>query len=175
MSRPFLADPRRALPMLVLLVSVAALAVAFASQYLGGLQPCVLCIYQRYPYGVAIGLAILALALPDRPALQRGVLTLAGLALLTSAGIAAFHVGVEQNWWQGTSACGGAIEPGLSLEELRDRLMAAPVVRCDEVPWSLFGLSMAGYNLLYAGGFGLLVLWLTARLPSRRFSTREVQ
>jgi len=175
MSRPFLADPRRAVPMLILLGSVAALAVAFASQYLGGLQPCVLCIYQRYPYGVAIGLAVLALALPDRPALQRGVLTLAGLALLTSAGIAAFHVGVEQHWWQGTSACGGTIEPGLSLEELRDRLMAAPVVRCDEVPWSLFGLSMAGYNLLYAGGFGLLVLWLTARLPSRRISTREAR
>lgn len=174
MSRSLLASPRGAAA-LILLVSVAALAVAFAAQYLGGLAPCVLCIYQRYPYGAAIALTLLALVLPGHPAVQRVALALAGFALLTSAGIAAFHVGVEQHWWEGTAACGGTIEPGLSLEELQAQLMAAPVVRCDQVAWSLFGLSMAGYNFLYAGSFGLLALWLAARVPPRRQRMQEAR
>ncbi|WP_425450302.1 disulfide bond formation protein B [Virgifigura deserti] len=166
MSHPTTPGPRLA-PMLVLAVSIGALAVALLAQYVGGLAPCALCLYQRYAYGAAILFAVIAFLLRDRPALLRLVVGLAGLALLTSAGIGVFHVGVEQHWWAGSSACGGALDPNLSLDELRAQIMNAPVVRCDEVAWSLFGLSMAGYNALYAGGFGLLVLWLALRRRPR--------
>ena len=166
MSHPATPGPRL-VPALVLLVSIGALSVALLAQYAGGLAPCALCLYQRYAYGAAILFAAIAFLLRDRPGPLRVTVGLAGLALLTSAGIALFHVGVEQHWWAGSSACGGALDPNLSLDELRERLMSAPVVRCDEVPWSLFGLSMAGYNVIYAGGFGLLVLWLAFRRRPR--------
>ncbi len=143
-------NDRRLAPAVVLAASVAVLGGAFAFQYLGGLQPCVLCIYQRYPYGVTIALSLLALTLAmqgGRPAMVRALTYMCGLAFLVGAGIAIFHVGVEQHWWQGTSEC-GATGGGKSLEELKQMLEHAPVVRCDAVAWSLFGISMAGYNAL---------------------------
>src|SRR4051812_44404513 len=111
------------LPLFVLVASLGALATALTAQYWGGLHPCILCLYQRWPYGVAIALAIVALALGgssferkalggssfERKTLGRSLrgwaVGLAGVAFLVGAGIAAFHVGVEQGWWQGTAQC----------------------------------------------------------------------
>jgi len=153
----------RRVPLLVVIASLASLAVAFASQYWGGLQPCVLCIYQRYPYGVAAALGLVGLLVAARPAGLRVVLLLAGLVFLVDAGIAAFHVGVEQHWWAGTSECGTTLDLNASPEDLKNQLLNQPPVRCDEVPWSLFGISMAGYNFLYAALCGLAALWFAAR------------
>jgi len=153
----------RSLPLFVILVGVAALAAASFAQYVGGLAPCPLCLWQRYPYGVAIVLGIIALLLTDRPAAGRAVLALAGLAILTSAGIAVFHVGVERHWWAGLASCSGAIDLTQPADKLAKQLMEAPVVRCDQVAWSLFGLSIASYNVLYAGATGLATLWAASR------------
>ena len=153
----------RSLPLFVILVGAAALAAASFAQYVGGLAPCPLCLWQRYPYGVAIALGIIALLLADRPIAARIVLALGGLAILTSGGIAVFHVGVEQHWWAGLASCSGAIDLSLPADQLAKQLMEAPVVRCDQVAWSLFGLSIAGYNVLYAGVTGLATLWAASR------------
>ena len=69
--------------------------------------------------------------------------------LLLDAGIAGYHVGVEQGWWTGTAECTGPAGEAKTLEELKAQIMATPVTRCDEVAFSLFGISMAGYNLLF--------------------------
>jgi disulfide bond formation protein DsbB len=150
--------------------SLAMLAGAWGFQYIGGLQPCALCLYQRWPYWVAMGIGLAGVLLARRLG-ARGMAALAGagaLTFLAGAAIAGFHVGVEQHWWEGLAACGGAgglNDPGLSLAELRARLLATPVVRCDEVPWSLFGISLAGYNfvaslaLAGASGWAARNLW----------------
>lgn len=151
------------MPALVALAAASPLAVAYAAQYWGGLDPCPLCLYQRYPYFVALALGLVGIVAPRAARLP--VLALAGLAFLASGGIAAFHVGVEEGWWQGTAACGG-IDAG-SAEEFKAQVLAAPLVRCDEVPWSLFGISMAGYNFLYAGAAGAAALG-AAGMASRR-------
>jgi len=137
--------------------SAATLAAALVFQHWGGLAPCELCYWQRYPYWGAIPLAIVGAMLPGRA----GALCLAGaaLCLATTAGIGGFHVGVEQHWWQGTSACGTSQGPAASLEELRARLLAAPLVRCDQPAWTLAGLSMAAYNMLIATALGLTAGW----------------
>jgi disulfide bond formation protein DsbB len=148
--------------LLVLFASAALLGGALAFQHLGGYAPCVLCYWQRYAHAAAIVFAFAALLLPRaRPFL----LAAAGLAELAGAGMALFHVGVEQHWWAGTSACGSAVGGAGSIEELRARLLAQPVVRCDEVAWSLFGVSMAGYNALASLALGLLAF---ASLVRRR-------
>lgn len=147
--RPIIADPRFA-PAAVFLASVAVLAAVFLFQYAGGLQPCVLCIYQRYPYGIAIALSLTALALAGRPdgvKFSQILIYACGIVFLAGMGIAAFHVGVEQHWWQGLPECGATQSPK-TLEELRAMLQSQPVARCDEVVWSLFGISMAGYNVM---------------------------
>jgi len=153
----------RRIPLLVVIASLASLAIAFASQYWGGLQPCVLCIYQRYPYGVAAALGIIGAIVAGRPDLLRFILLLAALAFFVDAGIAAFHVGVEQHWWAGTSECGSLLDLNAKPEDLKNQLLNQPVVRCDEAAWTMFGISMAGYNFLYAALLGLVTLWFSAR------------
>ena len=141
---------------LLLGASTAILGSAFASQYFGGLEPCVLCLYQRVPYGAVIVLSGLGLGLsglaPPPKGVIAGLVGLCAVAFLINAGIATFHVGVEQQWWQGTEACGAVGTIARTIEELRAQILAAPVVRCDVVPWSLFGISMAGYNVLASLG-----------------------
>lgn len=160
--------PPRPAAALVVAVGVFALAAAFAFQYLGGLAPCVLCIWQRYPYGVAIALGVVAFLLAGKPQAARALIALAGLVFLADAAIAAFHVGVEQKWWAGTAECGSNLAAGVSAEDLKAQLLAAPVVRCDEVAWSLFGISMAGYNFLLAAVSGIAALAWAARSRSAR-------
>jgi len=144
--------------------SAATLGSALAFQHWGGLAPCELCYWQRYPYWGAIPLAMLGAVLRGRAA----ALCLAGaaLCLAVTAGVGAFHVGVELKWWQGTAACGSTLGPAASLEELRARLLAAPIVRCDSPAWTLFGLSMAAYNMVTATGLAAvagLAAWKSAR------------
>jgi len=132
---------------LAALASAGLLAAVFAMQYLGGLAPCKLCLLQRWPHGavVALGLAALVPALSDGA--RRALLGLIALAFAVTAGIGVYHAGVEYGWFAGPSGCTGTVG-GATLEELRRNLMTAPVVRCDEAPWSLFGVSLAGYNAL---------------------------
>lgn len=138
--------PDRLVPVLVLAVSLGALAVALIAEHIFGLAPCPLCLYQRIPYAFAALVAVMAVAsAPDAQARRRLVGVCAGLFLVGS-GIAGYHVGVEQGWWAGTPACIAA-PLSFSVEELRRALSAPVVIPCDVPAWTLFGVSMAGYNM----------------------------
>lgn len=130
------------------LMAAIILGIAFASQVFGGLAPCELCWWQRYPYMVIMGVALAGTAIKAIP--QKLLLLLLAALFLTDAGIALFHVGVEQRWWQGLSTCSSTVEFTDNISDALEAIMNAPVVRCDEVAWSLFGISMAGYNMLIA-------------------------
>jgi disulfide bond formation protein DsbB len=146
-------------------VGVLSLGIAFGSQHLGGLDPCPLCIYQRYPYGVVIALGVLLALLNRQRRLAILITALAALALFVDAGIAAFHVGVEQQWWEGLKACEGTIDPSkMTVEELANALKQAPVVDCGKPGFTLFGISMAGYNFHYAVAAAIITCVLTVRL-----------
>lgn len=161
----------RSAALMVFAASAAILLGAFVFQYVDGLQPCILCWWQRYPYMATIVLSLAAAAIaPTRPPLARTLLGLSAVAFLVGAGIAAFHVGVEQHWWAGTAECGANFGPAGSVDELRRRLLAQSVVRCDEVVWSLFGISMAGYNFLLSlalAGFAVHAVRSVARQTAR--------
>lgn len=136
--------------------SAALLAGAFAFQYIGGLAPCVLCLWQRWPHGAAVLIGVVALLVGGR------ILPVLGAAAAaTTAAIAAFHVGVEQKWWEGLTSCtAGSIE-GISTADLLnpDVIVAAPV-RCDAIAWQLMGVSMAGWNMILS--VILVGIWLLA-------------
>jgi disulfide bond formation protein DsbB len=125
------------------------LGSAFAFQ-LAGYPPCELCWWQRYPYMAIMGVTLVALAVKAIP--EKFVLLLLAALFLTDAGIAGFHVGVEQRWWEGLSTCSSFVDLSDNLNDAVDAIMNAPLIRCDEIAWSLFGISMAGYNMLIALG-----------------------
>ncbi len=136
--------------------SAALLLGAWGFQHIGGLAPCKMCIWQRYPHVAAVVIGALALMLPKLNPLP----LIGALAAMITAGIGFFHAGVEQGWWEGPSTCTSGDIGGLSAEELMNQIMAAPLVRCDEIPWEMFGLSMAGWNAALSAV--LVLLWLAA-------------
>ena len=128
------------------LVSAALLAGAFGFEHVGGMAPCRLCIWQRWAHlGIIAAATAGLLVLPPRTGL---LLTFA--AAMASFGIAGYHAGVEWQLWPGPTGCTASLSAGASAADLVDQLLATPVVRCDDVPWSLFGLSMAGWNALFS-------------------------
>ncbi|KKJ77818.1 disulfide bond formation protein [Kiloniella litopenaei] len=146
--------------LIAILSSAAVLAAALAFQYIGGLYPCVLCMYQRWAYVVAAAFALLAWIFRKKPALAKITLGASSLSFFASAVIAGFHVGVEKRWWEGTSECqGAALDLSASIEDLTSQLMDQPIVRCDVVPWDLFGISMAGYNIIISLVLTGICLW----------------
>ena len=151
---------------LLFLCSAGPLGLALLSQYGFGLHPCELCLWQRYPYGVLIALALLALALPRK---LRSVMIISILAWAVEAALAFYHVGVEQHWWSSASGCtasGGAA----SLADLKAHIMNAPLVFCDQPELVVFGLSMAGWNVLYS-----LAMVLSLAYVFRQTSPRIAQ
>lgn len=146
---------------LALLGSSTLLGGALAFQYVGGLAPCEMCYWQRWPHLAAIALGLAAWALARRGARQ-ALVALAGLAILAAAGLGLFHAGVEQRWWQGPTTC-SAPPAGGSAQDILAEMLAAPIVRCDAIPWELFGLSLAGWNALLSALIGGAVLWLVAK------------
>lgn len=147
---------RATLTLIATVGSAALLSGAFAFQYVGGLAPCQLCLWQRWPHAVAILIGLVALAMG-----WRGLAWLGALAALATAGIGMFHVGVEQLWWEGLATCTAGSISGISTADLLNPTVdVAPVVRCDQIAWQLFGISMAGWNALVS--LGLALVWVKA-------------
>lgn len=135
--------------------SLMMLLGAFGFEYLGNMPPCKLCIWQRWPHAVAVVAGLLAVAM-------RGKLwpLLGMLGALTTSAIGFYHTGVERHWWEGPASCTSSGTGGMSAEDLLEQIMAAPLVRCDEIPWEMFTLSMATWNGL--ASLGLAVIWWMA-------------
>jgi len=137
-------------------VPAALMAGALGSQFIGGLYPCEMCHWQRWPHYAAIALALLAFVVkpPARPV----AVALAAFAIITSGLIGVFHAGVEYHWWEGITTC-SSTAAGSTLEDL----MRAPLVRCDAAQWTLLGVSLAGFNAIFSLSGGLAALALLRR------------
>lgn len=139
--------------LLALAVSGGLLGGAYVSQYGFGLFPCEMCWWQRYPHFAAFVLALVSFV----AAPQRVWVALAGLAIISSGLIGGFHAGVEYGWWEGITGC-STMPSGIDVMDVT----AAPLVRCDVAPWTLFGISLAGFNFLISCVGGAAVVALAA-------------
>ena len=159
-TNPRLPSPQQT-PALVMIFIAGVLGTAYFFEHVLDIHPCALCQYQRLAWWIALGVAGVTFYLRRRNVLLLTGLTLTIAVILAGAATAGYHVGVEQKWWEGPSSCTSSGLNDLDITALKDAIMSAPVIRCDEVAWSLFGISMAGYNLLLAlgaaAGIGLLI------------------
>jgi disulfide bond formation protein DsbB len=157
-----LRNPRLA-PAAFLPLSLAVIGFVLFSQYVQGYQPCELCLRERWPWYIIVGLSAVGLAYPSR-----WIVLAIGVALLVGAGFGLHHVGVEQRWWPGPDACASTAQGAKTVEQLRAMLLAEPVVRCDEITWTFIGLSMTSYNFLLSLVSSLIALLIARRLPDER-------
>ncbi|MEJ5217327.1 disulfide bond formation protein B [Cognatishimia sp. D5M38] len=146
----------KTMTMLLTLASAAMLISAWTFQYFG-YPPCKMCYWQRYPHMAAVAIGALAYALG-----QRWLAWLGAAAMLATSGIGVYHSGVERKLWEGPSSCTSSGIGGLSSEELFDQIMNAPLVRCDDIPWQMFGFTMANLNAIFSLIFA--VLWIRVAL-----------
>jgi disulfide bond formation protein DsbB len=139
-------------------ISIAALTAALISQYGFNMHPCYLCLWQRIPYAVVILLSVMGVFALKVMGKKYGAFNIAlcGIAFLINSGIAFYHVGVEQHWW--SSSCSFKDLADLAVTDMAAAIKAAPTVSCDQIPFELFGISMAGYNVLLCGGLGFYSL-----------------
>ncbi len=140
---------------IALTVPALLLAGAYVSQYVFELYPCEMCLWQRWPHFAAVVLALISFLAPPK----NWWTALAAGGMLTSAAIGGFHAGVEYGWWEGLTSCTAIPQAGVGQSAL-DVIMNAPIIRCDEAPWDLFGISLAGYNFLISGAAGLAIIYL---------------
>lgn len=149
--------------LIALLVPAALLAGAYGSQYIGGLAPCEMCYWQRYAHFTGLTFAIVAVAAGRMPDRGRSFVWLAALGILASGAIGFYHAGVEAKIFEGFTQCTSMIGTGQSGDELLKTILAAPVVRCDQIQWSFLGISMAGWNAILSLSAALLILWLSLK------------
>ncbi len=138
-------------------ISAFSLATAYTAQFGFGLEPCILCLYQRIPFALALILGLAGLALRNKGPAPLICIGLSAPIFLANAGIAFYHTGVEQKWWKSIfETC--RVNFDTDSGNLLDAILKAPTARCDEIPWSdpIFGLSMANYNIALC--FGMAVL-----------------
>jgi len=138
---------------LAVLIPAALLGGAYVAQYGFGLYPCEMCWWQRYPHFAALALGLLAFV--AKP--MRLWVTLAGLAIIASGLIGGFHAGVEYHWWEGITACS---KPAVAVDMMD--FSTDKLVRCDAAPWTLLGISLAGFNFLISTLGGAAVVALAA-------------
>jgi disulfide bond formation protein DsbB len=148
---------RTTLIALAALGSAGMLLAAFGFQYLGGLAPCAMCLWQRWPHAAAVVIGALGMALP-----RAAIAALGALSMAINAGIALLHTGVERGWWTVNLSCTSGTEDlgAMSMDDLLNPEIGGGIVMCDEVAWEMLGLSMASWN-----GIACLVLmglWIAA-------------
>lgn len=138
----------------------ALLAGAWGSQLIGGLYPCEMCHWQRWPHYAALVPALLAFFVPQR-SVRGSLVILAALLIAVSGVIGVAHAGVEYGWWQGFTACTSTVNfTGGSAADRLNAILKAPVIRCDVAQWTLGGISLAGFNAIFSLGGAAVILLL---------------
>jgi len=147
---------------IALVLPLLLLLGALGSQFLGGLYPCEMCHWQRWPHYSAVLLAAATFVVPQR-SLRASLVLVAALLIGISGAIGLFHAGVEYHWWNGITACTTTVSmAGTTPAERLAAIMNAPMVRCDAAQWTLAGISLAGFNAIFSLG-GAITIFLLMR------------
>lgn len=163
--------------MAVVFLSIFSLAAAMSSEVFLGLEPCVLCIYQRWPFAIGAALGTIGFFVRKKIRAAQAVLCVMALNFFVNSGIAFYHTGVEQKWWASqVEGCAVPLfdTPDTSGQSILENLMSTPVADCSKIPWQdpVLGLSMANYNVMLCFGIAV-VCFICAALQKSKAATKD--
>jgi disulfide bond formation protein DsbB len=145
-----------------LIVSTGLLGSAFGFQYIFDIHPCSLCIYQRYPWIIIALFSFVGLFL--NRSINRIIVVAIFVILLASLTLSIYHVGIEQKWWANHLICKSAIDTE-NFESFKQQLIKTEMVDCAKIQWSLFGVSMAGFNAIISAILAVFVSFKWKKIP----------
>lgn len=134
--------------LLMISISLLSLAFAYFVEYILGHEPCILCLYQRIPYFIIAVVSTIAIGAKK---FYKYALLLIAVSIASNIALAGYHFGVEQGVFEATDKCAGRVDfaKAHSLEELKTLIYSAPLARCDQVNFLIFGTSMTAWNFLF--------------------------
>jgi disulfide bond formation protein DsbB len=150
----------------VIAASAVALGAALTAQYGFGLEPCVLCQYQRIPYWAAAGAALVAVLVPQSD--RAGIALVVAVLFACGAALALYHFGVEQKWWHAATACAAQGGLPMSFESFRAGPLTPVAKPCDAIDWTVFGVSITAYNAAASAVLSVAAVAASARLRRMR-------
>jgi len=157
---------QRIYPGILALIGCSTLIIVYITEHAFNLEPCRLCLIQRIPYAIIAVIGWIGLKHSDW--LSAGNLTaIAGFVFLAGATIGLYHVGIEQQLWQSTIGCSGELNQQISANKLQDMLQQKLPKSCDQIEWTLFGVSIATYNAV----FSLICAGITFNIARRLWET----
>ena len=148
-------------------ISLFSLASAFTAEVYFKLEPCILCIYQRYPFAIGLALGLFGLALRKNKKTCQALLSICGISFLINSVIAFYHTGVEQHWWKSAvDGCAVPLFEDNTNKSILENIMSAPLGNCSEIPWQdpIIGLSMANYNIALCFGLFLFCIFSAIKI-----------
>ena len=136
-------------------LSFFSLAAALYIEYVLGIKPCILCIYQRIPYAIALLISVCAFFINNKKIL----LVILALTFILSALISGYHVSIEKGFIEPIFSCTSdninALEKGEILKSLNN---IQP--NCKDVDFSLFGISLATLNLINSFVLTVVIVYI---------------
>lgn len=142
-------------PWMAVLLSACLWGGALAFEHFGGFKPCQMCYWQRHAHKAVLIISILAILaryISKDGTWDRVFMVLISLALAVSFGLALWHTGVEYQWWEGPKTCSSAGMGPINAQDIAAMLKpGAKILSCEDAPWHMLGISMAGYNALFSG------------------------
>ena len=142
-------NPAR-IAIIYVIITTWLVMIAFFMQIFFDIRTCELCLWQRIPHYVVMFGAVLV---PLR--LVRFTLIIQSIAFFANTALSAYHSGIERKWWQGLNGCSMQDISSLTIDELHQQLINTAIVKCDEIAWSLLGLSLTNYNFIICLFLGL--------------------
>jgi disulfide bond formation protein DsbB len=139
---------------------------ALGFEHIGGYIPCALCLLQRNPYYIGVGvgaLAILSSIFKLPPVVTRSLLGVIAVLMIVSIGLGTYHAGVEWKFWEGPTSCTIGATGGDTPVNVLDALNSTKAPSCTEATLRVLGLSFAGWNVLTSTALAAIALWATFR------------
>lgn len=167
MSSPaFLAKSDTAIAAILTLGMAVVVGSALGFEHIGGYIPCALCLMQRNPYYIGVGVGVLAtlssiVKLP--PVVTRVLIGVIAVLMIVSIGLGTYHAGVEWKFWEGPSSCTIGATGGDTPVNVLDALNSTKAPSCTEATLRVLGLSFAGWNVLTSAALAAIALWATFR------------